>query len=189
MFWLYTRPRKTRPRNAVDLRRAGRTVRRRSTKTHYDRLFSGNSLLIASSICTARARSRTQRACGRIELLSPTTGSSSSSTALLGKDWRDQNYKDDAARNQSDFRHKARFQKNMVARDFEDLTVVADALRYLFRKTSFAKENGIETDETAGRRLGVEEIPKKYYELADRWKEQVGFRKNTTSSRTAGRSR
>ncbi len=68
----------------------------------------------------------------------------SSGKGGLGKDFRDMLYVEDAGEGAKtsgdggrgvDFRKKVGFGKNMKARDFEDLHVVAEAMRFLFRKT------------------------------------------------------
>lgn len=65
-----------------------------------------------------------------------------------------------------DFRQRDRFSKQMKAKDFEDEVVVADALRYLFRRTEAARAIFGETDATRSKRLAPDQIPEAYFQVA-----------------------
>ncbi|CAD7965829.1 unnamed protein product [Amoebophrya sp. A25] len=110
--------------------------------------------------------------------LSAQLGSAScSSSSTLGRDFRDMIYRSDADKGRRDFRQTTKFDPRggrMKARDFEDLTVVADGLRFLFRKTPFATECCGETTESCAVPfkpvdVGEEQHPQ-YLSLAERLK-------------------
>ncbi|CAE8622587.1 unnamed protein product, partial [Polarella glacialis] len=61
-----------------------------------------------------------------------------------------------------DFRHRNRFSVRTKAKDFEDEVVVADALRFFFRRASSAIVTFGETEESAKKRLDGEELPEGY---------------------------
>ncbi len=121
-------------------------------------------------------------------------GLSKEDQEFLGKDFRGMAYGAEEDKGAKDFRHAARFSKKMVARDFEDLSVVADGLRFLFRKTAFAKQHCKETDETIGKRLPTDHEllapdTSKYYEIAERMKESYeGKREKGEISVSFGKS-
>eukprot|EP00929_Paragymnodinium_shiwhaense_P104557 TRINITY_DN6911_c0_g1_i1.p1 TRINITY_DN6911_c0_g1~~TRINITY_DN6911_c0_g1_i1.p1 ORF type:complete len:959 (+),score=292.68 TRINITY_DN6911_c0_g1_i1:76-2877(+) len=65
-----------------------------------------------------------------------------------------------------DWREKDRFQTKMKARDFEDEGVLADAIRFFFRKAAGAGEAFGETEVSKGKRLTRTKIPAGYFRLA-----------------------
>lgn len=89
----------------------------------------------------------------------------------LGKEFREKMEQQADGGKGSDFRESS-FSKKLKAKDFEDLVVVADSLRFLFRKTSVAKELCGETEETMCKRLKRENIPEQYHKWAATLREQ-----------------
>lgn len=85
----------------------------------------------------------------------------------LGKDYRDMRSKEAADGGfGTDFRERDRFGKRTRARDFENEAVLADALRFLFRRAPGAAEAFGETPETVRRRIPVADLPRRYFEVA-----------------------
>mmetsp|Transcript_23456 Transcript_23456/g.54684 ORF Transcript_23456/g.54684 Transcript_23456/m.54684 type:complete len:883 (+) Transcript_23456:121-2769(+) len=70
----------------------------------------------------------------------------------------------------ADFRHQ-RFSAKMKAKDFEDEVVLADAIRFLFRKAAVAQHAFGETEASMKRRLHQHEIPEGYFEVARKLRE------------------
>jgi len=88
----------------------------------------------------------------------------------LGKEFRDKlTFAKDGGLG-ADFRETT-FSKRLKAKDFENLTLLADGLRFLFRKTSVAKTQCGETEETMKRRLRTENIPQQYHIWAAKLRE------------------
>jgi len=65
-----------------------------------------------------------------------------------------------------DFRERLRFSARTKAKDFEDEVVLADAIRFLFRKAGGARVAFGETEWTASRRLKRDQIPEGYVKVA-----------------------
>lgn len=85
----------------------------------------------------------------------------------LGSDFRDLRSQEAADGGRGvDFRERDRFTKCTRARDFENEIVVADALRFFFRKAAAAIGALGETPETAKRRLSTADMPPAYLDLA-----------------------
>jgi hypothetical protein len=76
-----------------------------------------------------------------------------------------------------DFRERDRFSARTKARDFEQETVLADAIRFFFRKTQKAASFFGETERSAQRRLIASQIPKGYVRVAqalrERWEDDA----------------
>lgn len=70
-----------------------------------------------------------------------------------------------------DFRENKRFSAKMKAHDFENEMVVADALRFMFRKAESARVIFGETEELVKKRLARDQIPFGYVRLARTLKE------------------
>jgi len=87
--------------------------------------------------------------------------------SFLGKDYRGMKAvaTSDGGRG-VDFRHRDRFSAKMKAKDFEDEAVLAEALRFLFRKTAGAVAALGETEEAAKRRLRQDQLPEGYLQIA-----------------------
>lgn len=66
-----------------------------------------------------------------------------------------------------DFREKDRFRSKMKAKDFEEEVVLADALRFLFRKAALAGELLGESEATVRKRLPPSAIHQGYYRIAE----------------------
>jgi kinesin family protein 5 len=77
----------------------------------------------------------------------------------------------------TDFREKERFSTKMKAHDFENEIVLADALRFMFRKAKTASTAFGETESTTTRRLPRMEIPFGYFRVAralkGRWEDAL----------------
>lgn len=88
---------------------------------------------------------------------------------LAARDFREMSAKeaDDGGKGR-DFREKDRFRRKMKAKDFEEEVVLADALRFLFRRSTLAPELFGETEETQKRRMSTASLHAKYYQLG-RW--------------------
>eukprot|EP00927_Polykrikos_kofoidii_P043828 TRINITY_DN37923_c0_g1_i1.p1 TRINITY_DN37923_c0_g1~~TRINITY_DN37923_c0_g1_i1.p1 ORF type:complete len:914 (+),score=171.20 TRINITY_DN37923_c0_g1_i1:70-2811(+) len=85
----------------------------------------------------------------------------------LGKDFRDMKSTDAADGGRGvDFRQRDRFSAKMRARDFETEHVLADAVRFLFRKARSASVVFGETKDALSKRLPPEEIPSQYFQIA-----------------------
>eukprot|EP00928_Gymnodinium_smaydae_P005921 TRINITY_DN12052_c0_g1_i1.p1 TRINITY_DN12052_c0_g1~~TRINITY_DN12052_c0_g1_i1.p1 ORF type:complete len:800 (-),score=126.54 TRINITY_DN12052_c0_g1_i1:154-2553(-) len=83
------------------------------------------------------------------------------------KDYREMAAKESADGGRGkDFRNKDRFRKKMKAKDFEDEVVVAEALRFLFRKANLAAETFGETAESQRKRLSPDQMYKGYFTVA-----------------------
>merc|ERR1719330_231590 len=76
-----------------------------------------------------------------------------------------------------DFREKDRFRRKMKAKDFEEEVVLADALRFIFRKAPQAAELFGETEDTRKRRMSTASLHPNYYQLAQSlrtaWEDQM----------------
>jgi len=74
-----------------------------------------------------------------------------------------------------DFRERERFSARTKARDFEQETVLADALRFLFRRAPGAAAAFGETERSSSRRLVEAQIPRGYLRIAqslrERWED------------------
>jgi len=90
-----------------------------------------------------------------------------SSLRGLGKDYRGMRAAAAADGGRGvDFRERDRFSARTKARDFEDEAVLADAIRFFFRKAAGAQIAFGETEWSAKRRLGRDQIPAGYLEVA-----------------------
>jgi len=88
-------------------------------------------------------------------------------TGGIGKDYREMKATDaaDGGRG-TDFRENLRFSAKMKARDFENEIVLADAIRFLFRKAHGAMDAFGETDASKIVRLPRAKIPAGYFRVA-----------------------
>jgi kinesin family protein 5 len=94
-------------------------------------------------------------------------------TGEIGRDYREM--KADQATDGgkgTDFRENKRFSAKMKALDFENEIVLADAIRFLFRKAESAASAFGENEETTTRRLPRLKIPFGYFRLARVLKQQ-----------------
>jgi kinesin family protein 5 len=66
----------------------------------------------------------------------------------------------------ADWRERDRFRAKMKARDFEDEGVLADAIRFVFRKADLARETFGETNESMKTRITRSKIPAGYFRVA-----------------------
>lgn len=84
-----------------------------------------------------------------------------------------------------DFRERDRFTARAKAKDFENEVVVADAIRFLFRKAESAPLVFGETRQALRRRLPPQDIPEAYFCVArglrQHWEEQLAASKETRS--------
>lgn len=166
-----------------------RLVRREDVDTVAGAFGDGDKVVRSEGVVTSvltgaeKEREQLERLLQRKEDLEGLSGNS-------GKDFREmiasETYDGGKGR---DFRHQDRFRGKMKARDFEDRAVVADALRFLFRKAAIASQVFGETDDTQRRRLHLNEINIGYYHLARylrlKWEEET---ENGTEKRSFGKA-